>query len=52
MAIVCVKSHSMLETTAGMARDYVRSYTPSFPVADLLALPAIDPAEHCYWAVC
>ena len=30
---------------AGMARDYVRSYTPPFPVSDLLVLPAVDPAS-------
>ena len=29
----------------GMARDYVRSYTPPFPVSDLLALPEVDPAN-------
>ena len=33
---------------SGMARDYVRAYTPPFPVSDLLALPAIDPASIAF----
>ena len=41
---MCQVSFNVGDRT-GMARDYVRSYTPPFPVADLLALPAIDPAD-------
>ena len=45
---MCQVSFNVGDET-GMARDYVRSYTPPFPVSDLLALPAIDPAMILRW---